>query len=69
LSPRTSKYVAQASERAKHHQKYQNTGTYRRQRKSRRAAMERSYYKSKKEGHYEEEYSKGQLDDPGQHNY
>jgi len=69
LSPRASKYVAQASERAKHHQKYQKTGTYRRQRKSRRAAMERRYYKSRKEGNYEEEYSKGQLDDPGQHNY
>jgi len=31
--------------------------------------MERRYYKSEKDGNYEEEYSKGQLDDPVQHNY
>ena len=69
LSPRASKYLAKTSKRAKHHQKNQQTATYGRRRKSRRAAIERRYYKSYKEGNYEEEYSKGQLDDPSQHNY
>jgi len=46
LSPRASNYLAQDSKRARHHQKYQQTVTYRHQRKSRRAAMERKYYKT-----------------------